>query len=284
VKYLVKRNLLLFFRDKSSVFFSLLGVFIIIGLYVLFLGDVLQSNIKGFPGVRFVMDSWIMAGLLAVTPVTTALGAMGTMIDDKRYKIYKDFSASPMKRSTIAGGYIISGCIISLILTLITVVLAEGYILMGGGELLTVDALLKVIGLVILSVLSSSFMIFYLVSHFKSNNAFSTASTIIGTLIGFLTGVYIPIGSLPESVQFVVKLFPPSHAAVLFRKVMMEQAQKISFNNAPASVVSEFNESMGSLFMVGGKELSSFASILYIIAVTLLFFVLTMIRICKKEK
>jgi multidrug/hemolysin transport system permease protein len=34
------RNLKVFFRDKSSVFFSLLSAIIIIGLYVLFLGDV----------------------------------------------------------------------------------------------------------------------------------------------------------------------------------------------------------------------------------------------------
>jgi len=33
-----KRNLLIFFRDKAAVFFSLLAVFLIIGLYALFLG------------------------------------------------------------------------------------------------------------------------------------------------------------------------------------------------------------------------------------------------------
>ncbi len=35
----IGRNLKLFFRDKSAVFFSLLAVFIIIGLYRFFLGD-----------------------------------------------------------------------------------------------------------------------------------------------------------------------------------------------------------------------------------------------------
>ena len=40
-----KRNLKVFFRDKPSVFFSLLAAFIIIGLYVLFLGDVWTKNI-----------------------------------------------------------------------------------------------------------------------------------------------------------------------------------------------------------------------------------------------
>ena len=34
-----QRNLKVFFRQKSAVFFSLLGVILVIGLYVLFLGD-----------------------------------------------------------------------------------------------------------------------------------------------------------------------------------------------------------------------------------------------------
>src|SRR5690606_28948098 len=101
------------------------------------------------------------------------------------------------------------------------------------GELLSLEAFLKVVGLTILTVLYSSFMMFFMVSFFKSNNAFATASTVIGTLIGFLTGVYIPIGELPGSVQTVVKIFPPSHSAVLLRKIMMEEAQKISFAGAP---------------------------------------------------
>ena len=33
------RNIRLFFRDKTSVFFSFLSVLIIVGLYALFLGD-----------------------------------------------------------------------------------------------------------------------------------------------------------------------------------------------------------------------------------------------------
>lgn len=284
MKSLIKRNLLNFFRDRSSVFFSLLSVFIIIGLYVLFLGDVLSSSMEGSPGVRYLMDSWIMAGLLAVTPTTTVLGAMGIMIEDKQNKLYKDFSASPLKRSSLACGYIISGFIISLILTLITLVLAEGYIVMNGGELLTLASLLKVLGLIILDVLSSGFIMFFMVSFFKSMNAFSTASTIVGTLIGFLTGVYIPIGNLPETVQSVVKIFPPSHAAVLFRKIMMEQAEMVTFNGAPNSAIVEFNQSLGVTFMLGNKEMSMLTSILYIIAVTAMFFILTMRRINKKEK
>ena len=58
-----KRNLLVFFKDKSSVFFSLFAVFIIIGLYALFLGDMMAEQVAGLENGRFVMDSWISAGL-----------------------------------------------------------------------------------------------------------------------------------------------------------------------------------------------------------------------------
>jgi multidrug/hemolysin transport system permease protein len=60
---LTKRHLKLFFRDKASVFFSLLSVIIIIALYVLFLGDMISGSMADTPGFRYVMDSWIMAGI-----------------------------------------------------------------------------------------------------------------------------------------------------------------------------------------------------------------------------
>ena len=81
-----KRNLLVFFKDKSSVFFSLFAVFIIIGLYALFLGDMMAEQVAGLENGRFVMDSWISAGLIAITPVTSTMGALGAIIADKESK------------------------------------------------------------------------------------------------------------------------------------------------------------------------------------------------------
>ncbi|MEA5040191.1 MAG: ABC transporter permease, partial [Clostridiaceae bacterium] len=220
---IAKRNLKLFFRDKSSVFFSLLAVFIIIGLYVLFLGNMLSSGMQWLgDSARFLMDSWIMAGLLAVTSLTTTMGAYGIMIEDKTNKILKDFSASPVRRSTLVGGYVLSAFVIGVIMSAVTFVLAEAYIVAYGGTLLGISAILRVFACILLAVLASSAMVFFLVSFFQSNNAFATASTVIGTLIGFLTGIYIPIGSLPASVQTAIRIFPVSHAGVLMRQIMME--------------------------------------------------------------
>ncbi len=41
---LTKRNCLCYFRDKASVFFSLLGVLIVILLYLIFLTDMLVDS------------------------------------------------------------------------------------------------------------------------------------------------------------------------------------------------------------------------------------------------
>ena len=67
MKGLVIRNLKLYFKDKGAVFFSLLGVLIVIGLYILFLGDTFTDGLKEFYKPENIMSGWIMAGLLAIT-------------------------------------------------------------------------------------------------------------------------------------------------------------------------------------------------------------------------
>ena len=52
---IVGRNIKIFFRDKANVFFSLLAVLIIIGLYVFFLGKNLTSGLGDSPGAQYVM-------------------------------------------------------------------------------------------------------------------------------------------------------------------------------------------------------------------------------------
>lgn len=278
------RNLKLFFRDKTTVFFSLLGVLIIIGLYILFLGDMLNSGMDDIENSRFLLDSWIMAGLLAVTSITTTMGAFGIMVNDKANKIIKDFSSSPIKNRDLAGGHIISAFVIGVIISLIALVFAEIYIISNGGKFLSFLALMKVLGLIVLSVLSSSSMVFFMVSFFKSQNAFATASSVIGALIGFITGIYIPIGSLPDTVQLVIKLFPVSHAGALFRQVMMAEPMEVAFKDAPIKSIEDFNQSMGVVFNFGGYTTTFLSSVVILLATAVLFYGLAILNISRKRK
>lgn len=278
------RNLKIFFRDRAAVFFSLLAVFIIIGMYALFLGDVWTNNFAeaGLVETRTLMDSWIMAGLLAVTSVTTTMGAFGIMIEDRAHKITRDFIASPMTNQTRVGGYIISAVVIGLFMSLVTLVLVEIYLIINGGALMSLVTLLKVLGLIIITTISNAAMVLFFVSFFRSNTAFSTASTIVGTLIGFLAGIYLPIGNLPETVQFVVKIFPVSHAASLFRQVIMADPIATTFAGAPVEAISEFETFMGVTIAFGDFTIQPWMSIIVLLITAITFASLSIWNLSKR--
>ena len=277
------RNLRVFFKDKTAVFFSLLAVFVIIGLYVLFLGDVWSASFSEVENARFIMDSWIMAGILAVTSFTTTMGAFGIMIEDRAKKITKDLVVSPIKTTSLVGGYILSSVIIGIVMSLVTLVLAEVYIIIGGGELMGITTLIKVLGLILLATFTNSAIVLFMVSFFDSLNAFSTASTVVGTLIGFLTGIYLPIGQLPTAIQWLIKLFPVSHAASLFRQVMMQAPLSVGFKDFPAEYVAGFKEFMGVTFSFNEYLVTPIISVVILVVTGLLFYGLSVVKLSTKR-
>lgn len=285
MKVFIERNLKLFFRDRLAVFFSLMSVFIIIGLYALFLGDVwMNDSMKELKNAQALMNSWLVSGLLTVTSMTTTMGAFGIMIDDKVQKINKDFDSSPIRRSSITGGYIGSSFLIGVIMSLVMAVVAEIYIVHSGGEWLTPMACIKVFLLILLTSLTNTSLVCFVVSFFKSHSAFSTASSILGTLIGFLTGIYLPIGTLPESVQTVIKAFPVSHGASLFRQVLMEVPMGNSFDGIPPIYLEEFKEYLGVSFRIGGHEVTPAVSVVILLCTAVVFYSLSLFNMLRRNR
>jgi multidrug/hemolysin transport system permease protein len=276
---LIKRNLKLYFRDKTSVFFSLLGVFIIIGLYVIFLGDMMIGYITDEVGTYSgpLVTSWIMAGVISVTTITTCNGAFGIMVEDTALKKLRDFKVSPIKRWQLVLSYVISAMIVGTIMSSLTLILSELYIYIEGGSILSFSAMFKVLGLILLSVFSSSAFIFLIMSFIQSQNAFGTASSIIGTLIGFLMGIYIPIGNLPSGVQTMIKIFPLSHSGVLLRKVMINEVVDLEY------LPEEFKILLGISYKVNGEFLSNMIHIAYLLVSGVVFYLLAIIVVSRKR-
>jgi len=278
------RNLKLYFRNKGAVLFSLLAIFIIIGLYTIFLGDVWLDNSMGIKNPELLMNSWLIAGILAVASTTTTMGAFGVMVEDKAKKIYKDFYSSPITRASVTGGYLISAFIIGVLMSLVALVIGQIFIITQSGELLGLEASLKVFGLILLNTIANTAMVGFIVSFFNNQNSFSTASTIVGTLIGFLTGIYLPIGNLPEAAQYVVKLFPASHGAALFRQVMMEKPMGVAFAGAPIEQLDSFKEYMGIIYRFGEHTVTPIGSVAILVGTALVFYLLSVWNMSRKIK
>ncbi len=279
-----ERNLRIFLRDKAAVFFSLLSVLIVLGLYILFLGEQLVSSVsEQIEGAEFLMNSWIFAGILAVTPVSSTLGSFGVMINDKGKKIYKDLICTPIRPWKLAGGYILSSFCVGMLMSIITFVLAEVLIVINGGELLPISLAAKVLGTIVFAVFASSAMMYFIVSFFNSQGAFTAVSTVIGTLIGFITGIYLPIGELSEGLQYVIEFFPISHAASLFRKFFMEVPLDRSFSGIPDEFVTQFKTQMGVEYQVGDFTFSSLDSLIYLVITALVFYILGILFTARKR-
>ena len=275
MKSMVKRNIKLYFRDKTNMFFSMLSVVIIIALFALFLG-------QGNWGSDEIRDSWLMAGVLAVATVTTALGAFSIMVEDKVGKITKGFYASPIKRSHIAAAYIISPFVVSVIMTMITAIAFGLYIVATSGDMPDIMGLLQLIGLILLSSINATAIVCFMVSFLKTNSAYGTVSTIVGTLAGFLMGIYIPIGDLPGAMQTVIMLFPPAHAAMLFRRILMEKPLEAAFESTAGALdLTAIQETLGVAFSFGTFEVTPIMSIVFLAASAILFFGLSVMNIRK---
>lgn len=283
MKIMVKRNLKIYFQDKAAVFFSMLSVIIIFALYIFFIGDSISSGLKFLPHPNRLMRAWMLAGMLASASITTSLGAYGVMISDRENKTIKDFYSSPVSRRQIAGGYIITGFIISIIMSIFTLIFGEIYMGMIGGAVLDMDILLKLFGVIVLSAFASSAIASFIISFLKTNSAYSAASMIVGTLIGFLVGAYIPIGNLPENVQWLVKYFPCAHSAVLYRQLLMESSIKENFANQPTAVLKETKEILGVVFVYNGHTASAWISVAALLITGVVFYLLAVLVLIRKE-
>lgn len=282
---LLKRNILLYLRDRAAVFFSLLSVIIIVVLYALFLGNMQVENLGvalgNVTGINWLVSSWIMAGILTVSTVTVPLSVLGTMITDRESGKIGDFYASPVKRKILALSYLASSWIAGFALVCINLVVGLFYVILNGGAFLDLPELLKVLGLMTISIMTFSSLFFFISLFIKSQNAFSLISTLVGTFIGFLGGIYIPIGSLSRNVQNAMNLLPSAYSVTLIRRVYMKDAIDNVFNNAPEEAYKAYADTYGLNVHIGNFDFTSFQMLLALCLFGFLFYLLSAAKLSK---
>lgn len=289
-KNITIRNLKLYFRDRLTVFYSLLAVLIVIVLYVLFLADLQISAINRATNnalpqedVSYLVNGWILAGLLSVTTVTSTLGGFGTMVADRTYKIIMDFKSSPVPRMVYPLASMATAFIIGTVISAAGFAAYSALIYVDTGYIFSMEQVLKCLGLICLSSLMNAALMGFMVSFFKTNSAYASASLIIGSVIGFLNGLYVPIGNLPETVQTFIKCLPFWHLASLFRQVLLKEPIILCFGNAPQSALDGYIYEFGIRFKWGNGFVQPIVSILFALGVCIVSTVLFFINYRRKD-
>ena len=276
---LVKRNVLLYIRDRSAVFFSLLSMIIVIGLMVVFLGNMNSDNIidvlNEYGGIRdtvadranavYLVEMWTLAGILVVNAVTVTLMMLGLMVKDEEERKLASFYVAPVSRFKVMLGYIIAAMLVGMIMCILTLGVGGLYIGLTSGEFLSALEVCKVISLIILNVFVAACSMFLVALFVHSMSAWNGINTIIGTLIGFVGAIYLPMGMLPEGVQNVLKCFPVLHGTTMMREICTAKAIEKTFEGFPVEVVAGVKKAMGITIEMGNHQVGAWWQVAFLL-------------------
>lgn len=278
---LISRNRKVYTRDRLAFLMSFLSVIILILVYQVFLGQIqidaikeaLNSDTASTDTIQMV-NYWLISGLTTIISMTSTLGAFGVMVSDREKKLSEDFKVSPVSNFKVELAYAVFAILFGIIMTMFSCVFAIG-IFNGFSSLLdySMTDYLSILGVTSLGTILSAAIILPILNFIRTSSAFTTLSTIVGTFIGFISGVYLSIGSVGETLHQVMTWFPLTQVNALLKQVLMKDSIAQVFNDAPSSVITNYKESYGIILQnASGEHLSNqfmFAYISIIIVVLL---------------
>lgn len=277
--YMTKRNCLIYVRDRSAVFFSLLSTLIVLGLMVVFLGQMnsesLVSLLAQYGGVRdaaadeknaeYLVQLWTLGGILVVNAVSVTLTVLGIMVRDEARKRIMAFYVTPVKRIRLSLGYIFSAWLVGVAMCTVALVVGEAYFAFQGHGLLPVEKIVELLAMIALNCFTFASIGYFLAIFVHSESGWSGMLTVVGTLVGFAGGIYLPLGGLSEQLQTVLKCFPVLHGAAMMRDVCTEEAIVETFQGLPESAQGIFRERMGITLYAGEDEIFLWQQVLFLL-------------------
>ena len=231
---LIKRNLLLFFKDWQSILFSLLTSIIVLVLYLLFLKgtfvSAIQRAMEQYPGLASMVSEkdidmfanlLLLTGILGSAMISVPFSCITTLVRDRANKVDYDILATPLKRGQIIFAYFVSAVLSSTLLTGFILAIGLVGISLQGDTHLNAIQLVKSFAVVALGSISASAIFMIVVLFFKSVSACEAFFGILSAASGFVIGAYIPISQFSNGVQTVCNLFPASQITILLRNILL---------------------------------------------------------------
>lgn len=271
---LTKRNIRVYIRDKGAVFFSLLSMLIVLGLMLFFLGDMnidgLTSALSDFPNRNADTDKknaelfvmlWTCGGILSINAATVTLAVYSSMINDRTKGVLASIYTAPVSRLTISAAYVTSAWVCSVIICTLTLAISEIYCIINGGDAFSFVSHLKLLGMIMANSFTYASLMYLAAVLVKTEGALSGIGTVIGTLVGFLGGIYLPIGSLSEGIAAGLKFFPVIYGAKMFRSVMTADVCETIFADMPEAFEIEYLDVMGVSLDFFGTRISDIGCI-----------------------
>lgn len=264
IYHLVRRNLLIFFRDPSAIFFSLLASVILFVLYMTFLSTMQASALEQYiPGadsgaIDAFVNSWVLGNVTMITTMTTSLSALAVFVEDRATDRFRDFLVSPVSRFDVIAGYLLGAFVISTILSTVVLILSQLYLWLVDDVTLSLPDVLRSLVYVIGFCLLFSAIWSFVVTFIRSHPVFMSVGTIVGTAGGFLAAAYVTATQLPSAVATFINVLPFNQAATLMRGPYTRESA-YALADGEQQVIDTINTEYGVIPHIADVEVSEWA-------------------------
>ncbi|WEV40751.1 hypothetical protein [Lactobacillus sp. ESL0681] len=214
----IKRNISIYLKDKLGLFFSFLGMFISLLIYLFFLRNELVASITHYLNISKFIDCWMIGGLISIVAITATLSPFNQMLEDKENEAINDLMInSKIDKKKINILYILNSIVSGTISTVLFMLVCNTFLTIKyNHNFFNTNFVIIILVNFVLIVFSSEF--FNLLMIFvKTTSSFSSISAIVGTLTGFFSASYITYGDLPKAMQNVLNFWPGFKVAEITR-------------------------------------------------------------------
>lgn len=259
---LIKRNIKIYFANKSGVIMSCFGALISFVIYIGFLQQNLVSSWQNVNHAKQLLDLWMLGGIVSIAGITTSFQALGQMVKDKESRAIDDMKLTALTPISENMAYVVSAALVSFLMQIITFAVMTIYFSLIDQANVVSSAYLPCLGFMALGAVGAALLNLIIVMFINSSTTFSRLSAVIGAAAGFMVATYMPYGTLSKNAQNIVKLFPSSYEAASFRSLLLN---KLSQQDMPARMRDQLIEYLGIHFKFGSYQLNNFDNALVIL-------------------
>ena len=267
---LFRRNLKIYFSNIIGVIMSCLGALISFFIYIGFLQNNLKSNWQNLPHVTKMLDLWMIAGIVAVSGITTAFQALGQQVSDRESRADADFELTGISGFAENFAYILSGTTVSFFMQIITFIVMAMYFSLVDHISIPQSALLPGLLYILVGAIAATLLDEIIVLFMHSSTTFSRFSAVLGAAAGFAVATYLPYGILVSGAQNLVKLVPSSYEAAALRGFLLKQ----TLATFPTNVKRHLINYLGIQYKINNNRLNNMFVLLLMIAILILVIIL----------
>ena len=235
---LVLRDIKIFYRTKGNIIFATLSVIILLTLHFIIFRSMYTTNweqiLSMFPGLEvdrekiyWIVDNMMFAAILPVGAVTISITALGLMVSDKEDNVLNDFLVSPIKRNDLLASYLLSSFLVGFVILLGFIVFFGFYYQISYGIGFSLLQLLYILLVTIGSLIFANVFILLIMTFIKTEQSLGAFGTILGTLLGFISGAYIPVGMFGDTVATIFSSMPFLQLTVLIRQAFLIELESV---------------------------------------------------------